>query len=118
MCVEQEGWRVAKLQHTHVALGVHVGTDFVRQLFHLFFAVNDIPCVEEFVQDRGEVLHGGLDQKFLFKISLAFNSHALFHCPLFERGFAKGKFQVAVQFDLGKLEKRIVRHGGKFQRMR
>ena len=118
MCVEQEGWRVAKLQHTHVALGMHVGTDFVGQLLHLFFGVDDIPRVQEFVQDRGEILHGGLDQKFLFKFCLALHSHAFFNCPLLQRDFAEGKFQVAVEFDLGELEKRVVSHGGKFQRMR
>ena len=39
-------------------------------------------------------------------------------CPLLQRDFAEGKFQVAVEFDLGELEKRVVSHGGKFQRMR
>ena len=101
MCVEQEGGGVAQFKHPHVAHGVHVFAHLKRQLFHLVFGVDDVACVQEFVQDRGEVLHGFEDQKLPVKIRVVRYVLASLDGPLLKGFASKGEFEVAMKLRLG-----------------
>ena len=116
MRIEQEGRGVPQFKDPDIAHGVHVGTGLVGQLFHFGLGVDDVPGVEEFVQDRRQVGHGFLHQKGLRKVAVVLHVHAHVHCPRLKGGPAKGQFKVAMQFDLGNREEVLVRHASKFRR--
>ena len=81
MGVEKKGGSVTQFKHADVADLVHVGTHLVRQLLHFVFRVDDITGVQEFVEDRGQIFHGGLHQKGLVKRCVVAHVHAAIHSP-------------------------------------
>ena len=80
---------------------VHVHANLVGKLFHLFFAVDDIPGVQELVQHRWQIVHRLFDQKGLVKIGLVADRHPEVDGPLLQGLFPECQFQVAMQLHLG-----------------
>ena len=95
---------------------MHVHADLVRELFHLFFVVDDIPGVQELVQHGWQIVHRLRDKKSLVKIVLVADRHPEVDGPLLQGLFPECQFQVTMQLHLGHAHEGVVRHAGKFSR--